>query len=314
MIIADLSKELLGLLNTKTDYNQNDNIPNPKENRAVLLFSCPDNTGIISEISQSLAKHQANIITIDQHTTSHSRENLIFIRIEIEMDKLEDKKDELSKDIKKTAFLFEMNWKLIMCKEKKRMAIFVSKTDHCLIELLLRVKSNEIPVEVIMVISNHPDLREIVEYHGIPFYFIPVNSDIKEQSEDKALQLLDGKVDFIVLARYMQILSDNFVSKYNNQIINIHHSFLPAFIGANPYQKAFDRGVKLIGATAHYVTNNLDEGPIIQQDIYRANHNYTPKDLKVAGSHVEKIVLAEAVALHVNDKVIAHENKTIVFS
>lgn len=314
MIIADLSKELLSLLNTKIDYNQNDNIPNPKENRAVLLFSCPDNTGIISEISQCLAKHQANIITIDQHTTSHSRENLIFIRIEIEMDKLEDKKDELSKDIKKIAFLFEMDWKLIMRKEKKRMAIFVSRTDHCLIELLLRVKSNEIPVEVIMVISNHPDLREIVEYHGIPFYFIPVNSDIKEQSEDKAFQLLDGKVDFIVLARYMQILSDNFVSKYNNQIINIHHSFLPAFIGANPYQRAFDRGVKLIGATAHYVTNNLDEGPIIQQDIYRANHNYTPKDLKIAGSHVEKIVLAEAVALHVNDKVIAHENKTIVFS
>jgi formyltetrahydrofolate deformylase len=194
------------------------------------------------------------------------------------------------------------------------MAIFVSKADHCLNELLWRWKSKEIPVDIPLVISNHPDLKETVEAYGIPYYHIPISNETKEEAEQKVLELLEGKVDFIVLARYMQILSPNFISQYPNQIINIHHSFLPAFVGANPYVRAFNRGVKLIGATAHYVTNDLDEGPIIEQDVQRINHRYSVEDLKTAGRHVEKRVLAEAVAWHVEDKVLVHGNKTIVFT
>ena len=197
---------------------------------------------------------------------------------------------------------------------RKRMAIFVSKADHCLMELIWRWKSKEIPVDIPMVISNHLDLKEIVESYGIPYYHIPMSKETKEEAEQEALSLLEGKVDFIVLARYMQILSPSFISNYPNQIINIHHSFLPAFVGANPYVRAFNRGVKLIGATAHYVTNDLDEGPIIEQDVQRINHRYGAEDLKMAGRHVEKRVLAEAVSWHAEDKVIVHGNKTIVFN
>ncbi|MMZ58760.1 Formyltetrahydrofolate deformylase [compost metagenome] len=181
-------------------------------------------------------------------------------------------------------------------------------------ELLWRWKSEEILVDIPMVISNHPLLREAVEAYDIPFYHIPVSAETKEEAERRALEIMKNKVDFIVLARYMQILSPDFISRYPNRIINIHHSFLPAFIGANPYERAFERGVKLIGATAHYVTNDLDEGPIIQQDVLRVNHRYTTEELKVAGRHVERIVLAEAVSWHIEDKVLTHGNKTIVFT
>ena len=191
------------------------------------------------------------------------------------------------------------------------MAIFVSRQDHCLMELLLRWKAKEIDVDIPLVISNHPDLKEVVESYGIPYYHVPISKDTKDEAEQKVLELLKGKVDFIVLARYMQILSPNFVSKYPNQIINIHHSFLPAFVGANPYVRAFNRGVKLIGATAHYVTNDLDEGPIIEQDVQRINHRYTAEDLKTAGRHVEKRFLPKQFPGMLKTKYLSMEIKQL---
>ncbi|MGG0511196.1 formyltetrahydrofolate deformylase [Priestia megaterium] len=279
---------------------------------AVLLISCPENLEVLSAVSKSLADNELKVVRLDQHTTD-SQNKTLFIRIELELTEINNSLDNLREALNTLAIKYEMDWNLKTNTEIKRMAVFVSKMDQHLLELIGRTKSKEIPAEITMVISNHPDLRETVEYHGIPYHYIPVTPDTKEQAEQKALQLLEGKVDFIVLARYMQIVSPNFISKYENQIINIHHSFLPAFVGARPYDRAFDRGVKYIGATAHYVTTELDAGPIIQQDVHRVNHRYTAKDLKVTGSHVEKSVLADAVSWHVEDKVIVHENKTIVF-
>lgn len=283
------------------------------ENRAVLLISCPERLGIISAVSNLLFSYKANIVQFDQHTTD-SRDGMFFMRIQFDLDALPEAYPKLEQDLSAMAEEYPMEWRLSKEKQIKRMAIFVSKMDHCLVELLWRWKSKEILVDIPMVISNHPDAKETVEAYGIPFYHIPMTSQSKEESERAALALLQDKVDFIVLARYMQILSPRFIAKYPNQIINIHHSFLPAFIGANPYQRAFTRGVKLIGATAHYVTNDLDEGPIIEQDVIRVNHRQNETDLKVAGRHVERNVLAQAISWHVEDKVIVYGNKTIVFA
>ncbi|WP_026572116.1 formyltetrahydrofolate deformylase [Bacillus sp. UNC438CL73TsuS30] len=284
-----------------------------KLNRAVLLISCPEKPGIISTVTNFLLEHKANIVHFDQHTTDpHS--GIFFMRIEFDLEEFDSAFEKLEHDLHMIGEEHALDWQLSTNKKRKRMAIFVSKADHCLTELLWRWKSKEIPVDIPLVISNHPDLKEEVESYGIPFYHIPMSHETKEEAEHKALELIDGKVDFIVLARYMQILSPNFISHFPNQIINIHHSFLPAFVGANPYVRAFNRGVKLIGATAHYVTNDLDEGPIIEQDVQRINHRFTVEDLKTAGRHVEKRVLAEAVSWHVEDKVLVHGNKTIVFA
>ncbi|MBB6448524.1 formyltetrahydrofolate deformylase [Geomicrobium halophilum] len=283
------------------------------KNRAVLLLSCPEHPGIISAITNGLLHNKANIAHVDQHTTD-PREGIFFFRVEFELEDYDHSFENLKRDLEIMGEEYSMNWRLSSYRKTSRMAVFVSKMDHCLMELIWRSKSGEIPVEIPMIISNHPDFKDEVEAYGIPYYHIPVTPETKDEAETKALQLLEGKVDFIALARYMQILSPEFVSHYENQIINIHHSFLPAFIGSNPYHKAFDRGVKLIGATAHYVTNDLDEGPIIQQDVKRVNHRYTADDLKIAGRHVEKSVLAQAVAWHVEDKVMVHGNKTIVFA
>jgi formyltetrahydrofolate deformylase len=284
-----------------------------KMKRAKLLISCPEKPGIISTVTNFLLEHKANIVHFDQHTTDpHS--GVFFMRIEFDMEEFDSSFEKLEQDLHVMGRDYSLNWQLSSNEKRKRMAIFVSKADHCLNELLWRWKSKEIPVDIPLVISNHPDLKETVEAYGIPYYHIPISNETKEEAEQKVLELLEGKVDFIVLARYMQILSPNFISQYPNQIINIHHSFLPAFVGANPYVRAFNRGVKLIGATAHYVTNDLDEGPIIEQDVQRINHRYTVEDLKTAGRHVEKRVLAEAVAWHVEDKVLVHGNKTIVFT
>jgi formyltetrahydrofolate deformylase len=284
-----------------------------KTKRARLLISCPEKPGIISTVTNFLLEHKANIVHFDQHTTDpHS--GVFFMRIEFDMEEFDSSFEKLEQDLHVLGRDYSLNWQLNSNEQRKRMAIFVSKADHCLNELLWRWKSKEIPVDIPLVISNHPDLKETVEAYGIPYYHIPMSRETKEEAEQKALELLEGKVDFIVLARYMQILSPNFISRFPNQIINIHHSFLPAFVGANPYVRAFNRGVKLIGATAHYVTNDLDEGPIIEQDVQRINHRYTVEDLKTAGRHVEKRVLAEAVSWHVEDKVLVHGNKTIVFA
>lgn len=282
-------------------------------NRAKLLISCPEKPGIISNISNFLLEHNANIVQFDQHTTD-PQAGIIFMRIEFDLKDFDTSYEELEQDLHAMALDYSLDWNLSSKRKRKRMAIFVSKGDHCLMELIWRWKSKEILVDIPLVISNHADLKEVVEGYGIPFYHIPLTHETKEEAEQKALELLRGKVDFIVLARYMQILSPNFISNYRNQIINIHHSFLPAFVGANPYARAFHRGVKLIGATAHYVTNDLDEGPIIQQDVIRVNHRYTAEDFKISGRHVERNVLAQAVDWHVEDKVLVHGNKTIVFT
>ncbi|MGE7687131.1 formyltetrahydrofolate deformylase [Peribacillus simplex] len=281
-------------------------------NRAKLLISCPEKPGIISAVSNLLLESKANVVHFDQHTTD-PQAGMFFMRIEFDLNDVDASYAKLEEDLHVLAQAYAMEWSLSSNKKRKRMAIFVSKMDHCLMELIWRWKSNELPVEIPMVISNHPDFKKIVESYDIPYYHIPLTHETKQQAEQKALELLKGKVDFIALARYMQILSPAFISEFPNQIINIHHSFLPAFVGANPYARAYNRGVKLIGATAHYVTNDLDEGPIIQQDVKRVNHRHTIEELKVAGSHVERQVLAQAVSWHIEDKVIIHGNKTIVF-
>ncbi|UTR08778.1 formyltetrahydrofolate deformylase [Evansella sp. LMS18] len=283
------------------------------DKQASLLITCPEKPGIISAVSNLLLQHKANIIHFDQHTTD-PQSGMFFMRIEFYLEDFDSSFKTLGKNLQLMAQDYPMDWRLSSKKKLKQMAIFVSKADHCLMELIYRWKSGEIQVEIPMVISNHEDLKEVAEGYGIPFYHVPISPDTKEAAEKKALELMEGKVDFIVLARYMQILTPEFIAHYPNQIINIHHSFLPAFIGANPYARAFDRGVKLIGATAHYATNDLDEGPIIEQDVQRVNHRYTAEGLKVAGRHVEKSVLAKAVSWHIEDRVIVHDNKTIVFT
>ncbi|WP_332633821.1 formyltetrahydrofolate deformylase [Halalkalibacter flavus] len=278
-----------------------------------LLISCHDQPGIVSAVSTFLHQYKANIVQSDQYSTDPSG-GMFFMRVEFEM---------LDPDFDitmiRTAFTeiglsFEMDWRMELASRKKKMAIFVSKEDHCLLELLWRWRAGEIDVDIPLVISNHPDLKEQVESYGIPFFHIPVTKATKQQAEQEAIQKLhEHNIDFIVLARYMQILSPDFVGTFPKRIINIHHSFLPAFIGANPYAKAFERGVKLIGATAHYVTDDLDEGPIIEQDVLRVNHRYTTEQLRVAGRNVERIALARAVTWHINDQIIVHGNKTVVF-
>lgn len=297
----------------KTVHDQGEQKDKDLKERAILLISCPENPEVIAAVANCFVYNQAKIIEVGQHTTNHE-DGRLFVRYEVELDSSERHLQGFKEDINALAVKYNMSWKLNTKKESKRMAIFVSKMDQHVLELIYRSKNKEISAEIVMVISNHPDLRESVERHGIPYHYIPITKETKEAAEKQALQLLEGKVDFIVLARYMQIISPNFISHYENKIINIHHSFLPAFIGARPYDRAFERGVKFIGATAHYVTNDLDAGPIIQQDVQRVNHRQTAKDLKVIGSHIEKDVLAQAVSWHVEDRVVVHENKTIIFS
>ncbi|GAE25790.1 formyltetrahydrofolate deformylase [Halalkalibacter wakoensis JCM 9140] len=278
-----------------------------------LLISCQDQPGIVSSVSTFLHQYKANIVQSDQYSTDPSG-GLFFMRVEFEMLEQNFEIDMLRTAFSDVAQSFQMDWRMELKSRKKRMAIFVSKEDHCLLELLWKWRSGEIDVDIPLVISNHPDLKEQVEAYHIPFFHIPVTKETKQDAEKAAIQkLLDYDVDFIVLARYMQILSPEFVGTFPKKIINIHHSFLPAFIGANPYAKAFERGVKLIGATAHYVTNDLDEGPIIEQDVLRVNHRYATEQLRVAGRNVERIALARAVTWHINDQIIVHGNKTVIF-
>lgn len=277
-----------------------------------LLISCLDKPGIVSAVSTFLQQHEANIVQSDQYSTDPSG-GMFFMRIEFDLYGTESFEN-VQQAFQTIADTFEMDWRMERASRQKRMAIFVSREDHCLLELLWKWRSGELNVDIPLVISNHNDLRGQVEGYGIPFFHIPVTKDTKAAAEQQAINLIhDNNIDFIVLARYMQILSPTFVETFPKRIINIHHSFLPAFIGANPYAKAFERGVKLIGATAHYVTNDLDEGPIIEQDVLRVNHRYTTEQLRVAGRQVERIALARAVSWHNNDQIIVHGNKTVIF-
>lgn len=284
----------------------------PKD-RARMLISCPDQPGIVAAISGLLASQGANIVHSQQHSTDPWG-GTFFMRIEFDLPNLTERLPALEDAFRPIAEKFAMKWRISRADQLRGMAIFVSKEDHCLQELLWQWKSGDLPAEIAMVISNHPDLREAVEPYGIPFYHIPVTRDTKQEAEAQQLALTEGKVDLIVLARYMQIVSPAFIARFPNRIINIHHSFLPAFVGAKPYAQAYERGVKLIGATAHYVTEELDAGPIIEQDVQRVDHRSTVEDLKRIGRNVERVTLARAVAWHLEDKVLVHGNKTIVFA
>ncbi len=278
-----------------------------------MLISCPDKPGIVAAVSQFLFEYGANIVQSDQYTMDPEG-GMFFIRIEFDLPQLEDRAEQLKRDFSHVADKFSMEWSLSLASQKKRLAIFVSKEDHALLELLWHWRAGDLNADIAMVISNHPDMRELVEPFGIPYHHIPVTADTKAEAERRQLEVVGDKVDAIILARYMQIVSPSFIKHYTNRIINIHHSFLPAFVGGKPYAQAHNRGVKIIGATAHYVTDELDGGPIIEQDVQRVSHRDNVEDLKRIGRHIERIVLARAVAWHVEDRIIVHNNKTVVFN
>lgn len=277
-----------------------------------ILISCPDQPGIVAKVSKILFEQGANITESAQHTTNPVA-GTFFMRIAFDIGRQEDALSQIETALSPVASEFSMKFQVSMAENRKKMAIFVSKEEHCLLELLWQHQTGAIAADIVMVISNHPDHVDIVRSMGYPFYHIPVDKQNKQIAEQKQLELIQGQVDFIVLARYMQILSPYLVDAYENRIINIHHSFLPAFVGARPYERAYERGVKIIGATAHYVTAELDAGPIIEQDVQRIHHGYSVHDMKAMGRLIERTVLARAVALHVDDRILIHENKTIVF-
>lgn len=280
---------------------------------ARLLISCLDKPGIVAAVSQFLHSHGANILDSSQYTTNPYNGNF-FMRMVFNLESLDLNYSSFEEAFKIVAEKFEMDWRIAYDNKRKRMAIMVSKYDHCFLELLWRHQRSELKADIPLVISNHETLLEMSKSFGIPYYYLPINKENKTEQEEQVLELLGKhKIDFIVLARYMQILSPSFVTHYPQNIINIHHSFLPAFIGANPYKKAYQRGVKLIGATAHYVTNNLDEGPIVEQDVERVSHRDGIKNLKIIGQDIERKVLVKAVTAHIEDKIIVFENKTVVF-
>ncbi len=281
---------------------------------AKLLLHCPDKPGILAEVTDFITVNKGNIIYLDQYV-DHV-ENIFFMRIEWELkdflvpqEKIEDYFATLY------AQKYEMNFRLYFSDTKPRMAIFVSKMSHCLFDLLARYTAGEWNVEIPLIISNHPDLQHVAERFGIPFHLFPITKETKEEQEKKEMELLaKHKITFIVLARYMQVISEQMINAYPNRIINSHHSFLPAFVGAKPYHAAFERGVKIIGATSHYVTTELDAGPIIEQDVVRITHKDTVQDLVNKGKDLEKIVLSRAVQKHIERKVLAYKNKTVIFN
>jgi formyltetrahydrofolate deformylase len=278
-----------------------------------LIVQGTDRPGIVAAVSSTLANLGANIISLDQHTSDPTG-GKFFQRTVFDLNDLGNRMEELHElfDTKLTAEV-GVDYRLVEASKRKRVAVLASKSDNCPLDLLWRQRRGEIPMTVPMVISNHPDLGNDVRHLGIPYFHVPVSKGSKAESEKELLNLLKGNVDAVVLARYMQILSSDFLEEVGVPVINIHHSFLPAFIGAGPYERAKERGVKLIGATAHYVTEDLDEGPIIEQDVVRARHFDTANDLKRRGADVERQVLARAVTWHCNDRVIRDGNATIVF-
>ena len=281
---------------------------------AKLLLHCPDKPGILAEVTDFITVNKGNIIYLDQYV-DHV-ENIFFMRIEWELKDFLVPQEKIE-DYFRTLYgqKYEMDFRLYFSDVKPRMAIFVSKLSHCLFDMLARYTAGEWNVEIPLIISNHPDLQHVAERFGIPFYLFPITKETKEEQERKEMELLaKHKITFIVLARYMQVMSEQMINAYPNKIINIHHSFLPAFVGAKPYHAAFQRGVKIIGATSHYVTTELDAGPIIEQDVVRITHKDSIEDLVNKGKDLEKIVLSRAVQKHIERKVLAYKNKTVIFS
>lgn len=283
------------------------------ENRARLLVKCPDKPGIVSVLSTFLLNYDANIIESNQYS-SDPENGTFFIRIEYHCDNLPLKSVEMEREFTEIAADYDMKYSFNYLNVRQRSAIFVSKEPHCLLELLWEWQNGDLETDIVVVISNYEDSRALVESMGIPFYYIPANKDIRKQVEAEQIRLMEEyQVDLLILARYMQILTPEFVTYFESRIINIHHSFLPAFIGAGPYERAHKRGVKLIGATSHYVTNDLDEGPIIDQDVERVDHRDNVVKLKKIGRQIERRVLTKAVRWHLENRIIVEGNKTIVF-
>jgi formyltetrahydrofolate deformylase len=279
---------------------------------ATLLVSGPDRPGLVSALAQLLYGHGANILDADQHTDAEARQ--FFQRIRFDLGGLHTDRLTLERAIREVAERFAMRFSVAYAQRRKRVAIFVSKYDHCLYDLLLRHRAGELVCDVVLIASNHPDLEPVAQQFGVPFRAFAMSHATREVVESEQLAVLDGcAVDLVVLARYMQILSPAFVNRWPERIINIHHSFLPAFVGQKPYHQARARGVKLIGATAHYVTSDLDEGPIIHQDVTRASHRDSVADLLRKGRDVERLVLSHAVRAHLEDRILVYGNKTVVF-
>jgi formyltetrahydrofolate deformylase len=285
--------------------------PTERENTARLLVSCPDRHGIVATISTLLFEAGANIVASDQYSTDPEG-GTFFLRMEFHLERLGDRRAELEAAFGEIAARFEMDWRLAYASEPKRIALLASRDDHCLLDLLWRRRRGELEGDVAAVVSNHPHHRRDVESFGVPYHHVPVEPDAKPEAEARMLELLAG-VDLVVLARYMQILSRGFLDRLAVPVINIHHSFLPAFVGAKPYERARERGVKIIGATAHYVTEDLDAGPIIEQDVARVSHRQSVTELERIGRDIERIVLARAVGWHLEDRVLVHENRTVIF-
>ncbi len=281
--------------------------------RGRILISCPDQPGIVARVSQALYELSANITESAQYTTNPSG-GTFFMRVAFYLMEESDTLEALHRAFKPITEEFQMQIQIAMPDIRKKMAIFVSKEEHCLLELLWQQKMGTIAADIAMVISNHKDHEDTVKAMGVPYHYIPVTPETKYEAEQMQANLLQGNADFIVLARYMQILSPLLIEQFPNRIINIHHSFLPAFVGARPYERAYERGVKIIGATAHYITEELDAGPIIEQDVARIHHGYSVSDMKSIGRQIERTVLARAVRWHCDDRILLHENKTIVFN
>lgn len=283
-----------------------------QKNTATLLISCPDRKGLVATIANFLMAYNANILHADQH--QDSSENLFLMRVEWDLAGFTLPVENFSAAFQPIAAENGMTWRIALSQHKPRMAVFVSKYEHCLVDLIHRWRVGELNCDIPLVISNHEECRRLVEFSGIPFHVIPVTKDNKAEAEAEQWRLLEAAgVDFIVLARYMQVLSPSFVERYTNNVINIHHSFLPAFDGAKPYHRAFARGVKLIGATGHYVTEMLDEGTIIEQEVMRISHRDDVEDLVQKGRDLERIVLSRAVRWHIENRILAYANKTVIF-
>ena len=293
--------------------SKNTTIENPAIDTATLLIKCKDQAGIVQAVSEFIHRYGANIITLDQYSTAHEG-GQYFMRLEFALGGLSEIIENFEASFSHTvAKRYEMEWRLHDNAIKTKVGILVSKFDHALLDLLWRHQRGLLDCDITCVVSNHNDLRQAVENFGIPFHHVKVTKENKAEAEEQIHQIMEGN-DLLVLARYMQILSSDFVKRWPMQVINIHHSFLPAFVGADPYRQAFDKGVKLIGATAHYVTADLDQGPIIEQDVHRVTHRQGVTELRAIGRDVERNVLARAVNWHVQNRVIVAGNKTVVFS
>ncbi len=282
------------------------------KNTAILLIDCPDQKGLVAAVAEFLYRHNANILHADQH--QDNEQGLFLMRVEWDWEGFDITVEEFRRQFSRIADQFQMRWRLELASLRPKVGIFVSQYDHCLVDLLYRQQSSELACDISLIISNHKTAKRIAEFYQVPFHYLPVTKENKVAAEAEQLKLMrDSAVDLIVLARYMQILSPEFVAQYPQRIINVHHSFLPAFMGAKPYHRAYERGVKLIGATSHYVTSELDEGPIIEQDVSRVSHRDQLDDLIQKGRDLEKVVLSRAVRWHIEHRILLYNKKTVIF-